>query len=164
MSESQTPDFSQVINAAAADGWLAAMGLKLIQATRDEVVAELEVRPHHLQAYGVVHGGVHAGIIESIASIGAALNVMPEGRSVVGLENHTSFIRAVRSGKLRAVAKPLTRGRRSQVWEASVHDAEGRLAATGRVRLLVLEPGTELAGERAGIAAREVPAGTPAGE
>ena len=74
---------------------------------------------------------------------------------MVGLENHTSFLRAVRSGKLRAVAKPLTRGRRSQVWEGSVYDEEGRLAATGRVRLLVLEPETDLAGARVAIGRAE---------
>jgi 1,4-dihydroxy-2-naphthoyl-CoA hydrolase len=151
----QTPqDFAQILDAAMNDGWLGAMGVKLVSATRDEVVAELEIGPAHLQAYGIVHGGVHAGLIESIASIGAAIVAAPEGRSVVGLENHTSFLRAVRSGKLRAVAKPLTRGRRSQVWEGSVHDAEGRLAATGRVRLLVLEPESQVAGERVGIATR----------
>jgi hypothetical protein len=38
------------------------------------------------------------------------------------------------------------------VWEASVHDDQGKLAASGRVRLLVLEPDAELAGAKAGIA------------
>jgi uncharacterized protein (TIGR00369 family) len=134
------------------DGWMGAMGVKIVSATRDEVVAEIEVGPAHLQAYGIVHGGLHAGLIESIASIGAALDAMPHGRSVVGLENHTSFLRAVRSGKLRAVAKPLARGRRSQVWEGSVYDDQGKLAASGRVRLMVLEPGADLAGAKAGLA------------
>jgi 1,4-dihydroxy-2-naphthoyl-CoA hydrolase len=49
------------------------------------------------------------------------------------------------------VAKPLTRGRRTQVWEASVYDEAGKMAATGRVRLLVLEPGAEIAGEQVSI-------------
>jgi uncharacterized protein (TIGR00369 family) len=154
MAEQETVDFAESINAATKEGWMAAMGIKLVRATRDEVVAEVEVGPAHLQAYGIVHGGLHAGLIETIASIGAALDAMPAGRSVVGLENHTSFLRAVRSGKLRAVAKPLARGRRSQVWEGSVHDEQGRLAASGRVRLLVLEPEADLAGEKAGIPTR----------
>jgi uncharacterized protein (TIGR00369 family) len=55
---------------------------------------------------------------------------------VVGLENSTSFIRAVSSGRLHAAAKPLTRGRTSQVWEAAIYDEEERLVAQGRVRLL----------------------------
>jgi uncharacterized protein (TIGR00369 family) len=67
--------------------------------------------------------------------------------SVVGVENHTSFIHAVRSGRVRVTATPITRGRRSQVWEATARDANGRIIATGRVRLLVLEDGAPLAGE-----------------
>lgn len=139
-------DFSQMLN-ASREGWLSANGLKITRATVDEVTSELEIKPMHLQYYGVVHGGVYSGIIETLASVGAALTVLPQGKSVVGLENHTSFLHAVRSGVLRASAKPLTRGRRSQVWEGQVFDESGKLAATGRVRLLVLEPSAELAGE-----------------
>ena len=78
---------------------------------------------------------------------GAALAAMPRGQSVVGLENSTSFITAVRSGTLRVVAKPVTRGRRTQVWEAVVTNEAGKTCATGRVRLLCLDAGGELAGE-----------------
>jgi uncharacterized protein (TIGR00369 family) len=152
MNEAQ--DYAEILNAAMNDGWLGAMGVKVVRATRDEVMAEVTVAKEHLQAYGIVHGGVHAGIIESVASIGAACDAMPAGRTVVGLENHTSFLRAVRVGRLRAVAKPLTRGRRTQVWEASVFDDQDRIAATGRVRLLVLEPDAEVAGEKAGLKER----------
>ena len=68
---------------------------------------------------------------------------------MVGLENNTSFIRAVRAGvRLRAIATPLTRGRRTQVWEARVIDEEDRLVATGRVRLLCLDNDQALAGEQ----------------
>lgn len=150
MAEGKPEDFAAALNTAAIDGWISAMGLRLIRATRDEVEAELDIGPQHRQAYGIVHGGVHAGIVETLASIGAALHALPDGRSVVGLENHTSFLRAVRSGRLRAAARPLDRGRRTQVWEGSVYDEEGRLCASGRVRLLVLEPDATLAGQRAG--------------
>jgi uncharacterized protein (TIGR00369 family) len=69
---------------------------------------------------------------------------------VVGVENHTSFIRAVRSGRITVTARPITRGRRSQVWEATARNEAGQIVSTGRVRLLCLEAGTELAGERVG--------------
>src|SRR4051794_22557540 len=100
----QEEDYSALINGIDSTGWNGAMGLKLVKTTRDEVVAELTIGPQHLQPYGIVHGGVHAGVIEALTSIGAAVNVMPSGKSVVGLENHTSFLRAVRGGKLRVVA------------------------------------------------------------
>lgn len=154
MAEPDPHDFAKSLQTSMSDGWMGAMGLKIVSATLDEVVGELEIGPAHLQVYGIVHGGVHAGIIETLASVGAALNALADGRSVVGLENHTSFLRAVRKGTLRAVAKPLSRGRRSQVWEGSVYDDEQRLAASGRVRLLALEPEAQLAGARAEVPPR----------
>jgi 1,4-dihydroxy-2-naphthoyl-CoA hydrolase len=141
-------DFSQRMN-ELPEGWLQAMGVTITLATQDEVRAELTVGTEHLQGYGIVHGGVHCGLIESLASIGAALFAMPRGQHVVGLENNTSFIRAVRAGaKLKAVSTPITRGRRTQVWEARVLDEKDQMVATGRVRLLCLETDQSLAGEQ----------------
>jgi len=145
-----TQDFSEMLNAARG-GWNEAMGLRFVRATAEEVVAELEVAKIHQQPYGIVHGGVHAGVIETLASTGAAISAGVRGQTVVGLENSTSFIRAVRDGKLRATSKPVTRGRRTQVWETIITDADGRTVATGRVRLLCLDPGADIAGEAAGV-------------
>ena len=141
-------DFSARMN-ELPEGWLKAMGVTITLATQDEVRCELTVGPEHLQGYGIVHGGVHCGLIESLASIGAALIAMPRKQTVVGLENNTSFVRAVRAGaRLHAVATPVTRGRRTQVWEARVLDEQDQIVATGRVRLLCLEPDQALAGEQ----------------
>jgi uncharacterized protein (TIGR00369 family) len=131
------------------EGWLQAMGVTITLATQDEVRCELTVGTEHLQGYGIVHGGVHCGLIESLASIGAYIFAQQRQQHVVGLENNTSFIRAVRAGaRLHAMATPITRGRRTQVWEGRVLDEDERLVATGRVRLLCLEPDQSLAGEK----------------
>ncbi len=119
-------------------GWVKEMGITILTATTEEVTCEWEVQEKHLQGYGIVHGGVHCGVIETLASLGAALVAHPRGQRVVGLENNTSFIRAVRNGLLHAVARPVTRGRTTQVWEAHVRDADERLIAQGRVRLLCI--------------------------
>ncbi|HXA86852.1 MAG TPA: PaaI family thioesterase [Candidatus Dormibacteraeota bacterium] len=147
-SLSAAPDgnFAVALNASAS-GWNQAMGIHFVRATADEVIAELEIAAHHRQPYGIVHGGVHSGLIETVASVGAALAALARRQSVVGLENHTSFLNAVREGKLSATARPLMRGRRTQVWEATVTDADGRSVASGRVRFLALEAGDSLAGE-----------------
>ena len=130
-------DIVAVLN--AFPGWVKEMGIVILTATPDEVTGALEVGEKHHQGYGIVHGGVHAGVIETLASIGAALVAMPRGQRVVGLENSTSFIRAVRSGRLHANARPVTRGRTSQVWEAWIRDEKERLVAQGRVRLLCVD-------------------------
>jgi uncharacterized protein (TIGR00369 family) len=145
-------DFADEMNASRG-GFNTAMGLRFLRATRSEVVAELTIGPNHSQPYGIVHGGVHAGIIETACSIGAALDAEAHGRTAVGLENSTTFLHAARSGVLRVTALPLSRGRRTQVWEATVVDESGRSLAKGRVRLLCLEPEAELAGKKVAVEA-----------
>ena len=127
-------------------GFANTIGLRFTDASPDQVAAELEIDERHLQPYGLVHGGVLAGMVETLCSVGAAINVLDEGKNTVGLENSTSFLRAVRAGVLHGAARPEHRGRRSQVWSAEIRDDRGRLVATGRVRLLVLETGASAAG------------------
>jgi 1,4-dihydroxy-2-naphthoyl-CoA hydrolase len=128
-------------------GFNAVMGLRFTEASVEGIAAELEIGPQHLQLYGLVHGGVYAGLVETLCSVGAVLSVMSEGKSVVGLENTTSFIRAVRAGMLRATAVPLHRGRRTHVWRCDISDEHDQLVAEGRLRLLVLDEGAAIAGE-----------------
>ncbi|HVD00174.1 MAG TPA: PaaI family thioesterase [Candidatus Dormibacteraeota bacterium] len=140
-------NFLEMIN-SAPNGWVKEMGLHLTEATPDRVVATIEISERHHQGYGIVHGGVYCGIIETLASVGAHLFASREGRAVAGLENHTSFVRAIRGGRLTATATPITRGRRSHLWQCDIVDEEGRMIATGRVRLHSFEPGEEIAGQR----------------
>ena len=141
----------ELINASRG-GFNDVLGLTFTQAAPGEFVAEMEISERHLQPYGLVHGGVYAGMIESLCSTGAALTVWGKNKSAVGLENSTSFLKAVRSGRLRGAARPLVLGNRSQVWEADIHDDRDRLVATGRVRLLILDPETAVAGKKISMA------------
>jgi uncharacterized protein (TIGR00369 family) len=128
-------------------GFDATMGVRIVRASLDEVVLQYDVRPQHLQPHGIVHGGLHCAVVETACSTGAGLNAHKKGQAVVGIENHTSFIRAVRSGRIEVRATPITRGRRTQVWEAVARNQAGEIVSTGRVRLMCLEAGEELAGK-----------------
>jgi len=77
-------DFAQLINDMPGNGWVKNMGVRITRATVDEVLCEWEVQERHLQGYGIVHGGVHCGVIETIASVGAHLVAMARGQRVVG--------------------------------------------------------------------------------
>ena len=123
------------------------LGLRFTSVEYDEIVAEVNVGPHLWQPYGLVHGGVYASMIETLASVSAAVNATWLDQRVVGIENSTSFLRAVREGVLRGTATPLSRGRRSHVWTISIRDDNDRVAATGRVRILCMDAGAEIAGE-----------------
>ncbi len=139
---------ASTLNETQVDGWARTMGMRYVHAASDKVVAELTIDERHRQPYGIVHGGVHSGMIESVASVGAALVALPRGQSVVGLENHTSFLRAARKGKLVATATPVTQGRTSQLWEVQVRGDDEKLLASGRVRLICLDTGSSLAGQK----------------
>ena len=128
-------------------GFERAIGLAFTRITPDELVAEVPVGPHVTQPYGLVHGGVYAAIVETLGSAGAAIYTMARGKTSVGLENTTSFVRAVRAGRLVATAFPIHRGRASQVWQVDVRDDAGKLAATGRLRTMSLDQGAAIAGE-----------------
>lgn len=132
-------------------GFERALGLVFTAASADEVTADVPVTAALLQPYGLVHGGVYASIVETLASTGAALSAMARGQTTVGLENATSFLRATRDGTLRARATPLHRGGRTQVWSVEIRDDEGREVASGRVRMLCLDAGASVAGETVAI-------------
>lgn len=132
---------------ASRGGFEHTIGLTFTRASPDEVACEVPVGAHLTQPYGLVHGGVYASIVETVASVGAALVAMPRGQSAVGLENSTTFMRAARSGMLIGVGVPLHTGRTTQVWEVEVRDEAGRLCAKGRVRMQCLEAGAKVAGE-----------------
>src|SRR5215472_16365806 len=128
-------------------GWVKEMGITILTATPDEVSCEWEVTEKHHQGFGIVHGGVHCGVVETLASLGAALVARPRGQTVVGLENTTSFLRAVRTGGLHGTARPVTRGRTTQVWEAWIRDDDEQLVAKGQVRLLCMANDREVGGK-----------------
>ncbi len=115
------------------------LGVRMTEVSGDRVVAEWEAAPKHHQPYGIVHGGVHCSVIETLASFGAATWLGDQGQ-VVGVNNNTDFYRAVRDGVMTSTATPLHRGRMQQVWAVETVDAEGRLAARGQVRLQNLYP------------------------
>ncbi|CUR54076.1 Thioesterase superfamily protein [metagenome] len=110
------------------------LGIDLVSASGDEVVATWNAESKHHQPYGIVHGGVHCSVVETLASIGGALWFGERGQ-VVGVNNNTDFFRAVREGRLTSRGLPLHRGRSQQVWIVETHDADGRLVSRGQVRL-----------------------------
>ena len=115
------------------------LGFEFVEASPDRVVIRWTVTPELHQPYGIQHGGVHCAAVEGAASIGAALWFGERG-TVVGVSNHTDFLRAVREGVLTATATPIHRGRLQQLWLVEIVDEQGRLAARGQVRLQNLPP------------------------
>jgi 1,4-dihydroxy-2-naphthoyl-CoA hydrolase len=112
----------------------ARLGLEVLRADGDEVVARLPVTAELHQPYGIVHGGVYCAVAETTATVGGARWLGDRGE-VVGVNNTTSFLRAVREGVLDVRARPVHRGRTQQLWNVEITDGQGRVVARGDVRL-----------------------------
>jgi uncharacterized protein (TIGR00369 family) len=118
-------------------GYEAATGIRILEVGPDKVIGEIDIDDQHRQPYGVVHGGVYCGLVETLASYGAALWAVEQGMfGAMGLGNNTDFIRATRHGTIRGEATPIHRGRSGQLWQVEVTRAgDGKLVARGQVRL-----------------------------
>ncbi|MVU80320.1 hotdog fold thioesterase [Nocardia sp. ET3-3] len=115
------------------------LGLKFTELSGDGVSAEWVVTPQQFQPAGIVNGGVYCTVVETLASVAAGAWLGDRG-TVVGVNNNTDFLRAVREGKLTGVSTPIHRGRSQQLWVVEITDEQGRMVARGQVRLQNLYP------------------------
>ena len=131
-------------------GYLRELGAVVEELTGDRATMSVPVSPRLHQPNGIVHGGVYCSIVETLASLGGAVWLGERGH-VVGVANHTDFIRATRSGTLHGLATPIHRGRTQQLWLVEITDAPpddpaARLIARGEVRLANIASTEHLAG------------------
>ena len=121
----------------ATEGFDALYGLVITEMTDELVVGEVPVRPELKQPYGLIHGGVYASIAESLASLGTAVPVLPQGKLATGLSNQTSFLRPITGGTIHARAIRKHAGRTTWVWEVEISDDQGRLCVLTRMTVAV---------------------------
>ncbi len=112
------------------------LGIKLLEASPQKVVAELEVTPRVHQPFGFLHGGASVALAETVASIGAYL-AAPEGYTSFGLEINANHLRSMQSGKITATGTPLHSGRTTAVWSIEIRDEQGRLVCISRCTLAI---------------------------
>ena len=127
---------STELPAGLGEGFDTELGLTYLEMTPDGGRAQLTITEKLLQPWGIVHGGVYCAVIESLASVSAHVWLSENGGgTVVGVNNNTDFLRALRSGTVTAVSTPIHRGRRQQLWLITVTDETDRTIARGQVRL-----------------------------
>jgi uncharacterized protein (TIGR00369 family) len=104
-------------------GLMAHLGIRLVEVTPERVVGEIEVRDELKTTTSAVHGGTLMALADTVGAVGTAAL----GFKTATLESKTNFFAAATSGKIRAEATPLHKGKRSHVWQTRVTDESGRL-------------------------------------
>ncbi len=111
------------------------MGIELVSADRDRVVATMPVEGN-TQPYGLLHGGASAVLAESLGSIHGALLAGPENM-VVGVDLNCTHHRSATAGVVRGESTVLSAGRTVVSTQIRVTDDADRPVCTARLTCLV---------------------------
>ena len=99
---------------------------------------EIELQPKHMQPFGIVHGGVFAGLIDA-AGFWAAYTRADEDSGLSTVEMKLNFLSPSEArGRLMGQGRCIKLGRTLGLAEARIEDQDGRLMAHGVVTLMVL--------------------------
>lgn len=105
------------------------LGMRLISVEQDLLVGELDVRRELCTMPGLMHGGALMAFADTLGALATMANLDDESGTTT-IESKTNFFRGGREGTtVRGETRPLHRGRRTQVWQTTIRDAEGRLVA-----------------------------------
>jgi 1,4-dihydroxy-2-naphthoyl-CoA hydrolase len=122
----------------ARRGLAVALGIEMVELSRERVVATMPVDDRTRQPFGLLHGGASIALAETVASFGAAVHIDRERFVAVGLEINGNHLRAKTEGVVRATAVPVHLGRSTQVWSVEIADEEGRLVCISRCTMAVV--------------------------
>jgi uncharacterized protein (TIGR00369 family) len=106
------------------------MGVVFVDATPERVEAHMLVREDLCTLGQIIHGGAVMALADTVGAAATIIN-LPEGaKGTTTLESKTNFIGPAKAGAtVHAIATPVHRGRRTQVWQTRIETEEGRLVA-----------------------------------
>lgn len=107
------------------------MGIEFLELSAEYSVATMPVEGN-TQVVGILHGGAHVVLGESLGSVSSAIHAGP-GRIAVGIEINATHSRSVSSGVVTATCTALTLGRTLATHEIVIRDADGRRLSTVRM-------------------------------
>lgn len=114
------------------------LGIRFLHFAKDRVIADMPVDHRTQQPFGLLHGGASVALAESLASIGAWLNIDETQKMAVGIEINANHIRAVRSGTVTGTSVPLHRGASTHVWQTEIHTSDHKLVCISRCTLAIV--------------------------
>lgn len=115
------------------------LGIEVTEVGEGYLMGKMPVDFRTHQPMGLLHGGASVVLAETLASIGAALQVDLSQKACVGLEINANHIRGVSEGWVYGKATVLHNGRRTQVWETKITDEDGNLVCISRMTVAVID-------------------------
>ncbi|MCY7412432.1 MAG: hotdog fold thioesterase [Salinibacterium sp.] len=107
------------------------MGVQFLELSAERSVATMPVEGNR-QVLGLLHGGAHVVLGESLGSLSSAIHAGP-GRMAMGIEINATHSRSAKDGTVTALCEALVLGRTLATHQIVIRDEEGRRLSTVRM-------------------------------
>lgn len=115
------------------------IGIRFVEVGPERVVAEMTVRDDLCTRPAVAHGGALMAFADTVGAVGTVAN-LADGDGTTTIESKSNFVGAAPAGaRLLAIATPVHRGGRTQVWLTRIETGDGKLVSLTTQTQMVLK-------------------------
>ncbi len=125
------PELVERLVATRGGALCRAMGIEFVELSAGHSVARMPVEGN-TQVIGLLHGGAHVVLAESLGSVSSAIHAGP-GRYAVGIEINATHSRSITEGWVTGTCTALVLGRTLATHEIVMTDDAGRRLSTVRM-------------------------------
>lgn len=115
------------------------IGVEVVAVEAERLTARLLVRDDLCTTHAIAHGGTIMALADTLGGLATFVNLPAGATGTTTIESKTNFVGAAKAGQtLIAIATPIHRGRRTQVWQTRIETGDGRLVSVTSQTQLVL--------------------------
>ena len=115
------------------------LGIEYLELGDNFIKARMPVDNRTRQPMGLLHGGAHVVLAESLGSLAANLCLDTMQEYALGLDINSNHIKAVRDGFVTGIAQPIHIGSKTQVWEIKIYDEKDNLLNISRLTMMIMK-------------------------
>ncbi|WP_433945987.1 PaaI family thioesterase [Paenibacillus sp. SN-8-1] len=135
-SKKHIPNLERLEQAARNTFW-DYLGCRIDEIDDQMATVSFDIQPHHLNLIGILHGGVHAAVIDS--AMGLILMLARPESSIVTINLNMNYVAPTQQGRVIVTAKIIHSTRRIMTAEAYARKENGDLLAFGTGTFRVLD-------------------------
>ena len=98
----------------------------------DYIIGTMPVNEKTKQPFGLLHGGASVALAETLGSIASYLMVNPKLFIGVGIEINANHIKAVTSGIVTGICRPIHCKGMNHIWEIKIYNESNELTCISR--------------------------------
>lgn len=128
-------EFHELLSAHGVGALVVKMGIRFSELGAERSVATMPVEGN-TQVAGILHGGAHAVLAETLGSFAASVHAGP-GRHAVGIELSATHHRSIAAGTVTGTCTAIHLGGTLATHEIVITDESGRRLSTARITNMI---------------------------